>query len=71
MNGVAFLAFGNAFVLIIANFFCALSREGIGDRKEPNRIVVEHNGQVFRFNEVVHLFYPDLPAYIKSHGECQ
>ncbi len=56
MNGVAFLAFGNAFVLIFANFFCALLREGMGDRKEPNRIVAEHNGQVFRFNEVVHIF---------------
>ena len=56
VKGLAFLAFVNAFVLIFANSFCALSREGMGDRKDPNLIVAEHNGQVFRFNEVVHIF---------------
>ena len=56
VHGLAFLAFGNAFVLIFSNSFCALSREGMGDRKEANQIVAEHNGQVFRFNEVVHIF---------------
>ena len=56
MHGLAFLAFGNAFVLIFAKFFCALSREAMGDRKAVNQIVAAHNGQVFRFNEVVHIF---------------
>jgi hypothetical protein len=45
--------------------FCAISRVGIGDVKEGNQIVAVHNGQVFRFYEVVHMFErtaPGIPA---------
>ena len=37
----------------------------MGDRQDGNPIVAVHNGQVFRFNEVVHIFEgtaPGVPA---------
>ena len=34
----------------------------MGDRKEANQIVAVHNGQVFRFNEVVHIFEGTAPG---------
>ncbi len=59
---LSFFAFGNAFVLIFVNSFCAIAGEGMGDRKEANQIVAVHNGQVFRFNEVVHIFEGTAPG---------
>jgi hypothetical protein len=34
----------------------------MGDVKEVNQIVVVHNGQAFRFNEVVHIFEETAPG---------
>jgi hypothetical protein len=36
--------------------FFAKIRAEMGDRTKEDKIVAEHNGQVFRFNEVVHVF---------------
>jgi hypothetical protein len=59
---LSLLAFGNACVLIFVNSFCAIAGKGMGDRKEANQIVAVHNGQVFRFNEVVHIFEGTAPG---------
>ena len=37
-------------------FFPRISRMGQEDGLKGDQIVAEHNGQVFRFNEVVHVF---------------
>jgi hypothetical protein len=49
----------------------------MGDVKEGSQIVAVHNGQVFRFNEVVHIFEgtaPGIPAkkteFTKAWFKC-
>ena len=41
---------------------CRISRMGMGDGLQGDQIVAVHNGQVFHFNEVVHVFEGTAPG---------
>ncbi len=62
---LAIVCFAKGLVLISFSAFIAKMRAGMADRTKEDKIVVEHNGHMFRFNEVVHAFEgmaPGLPG---------
>ena len=57
-----FVGFAKCFVFI-CTFDCFIVRTVLmGDLKEVDNIVAVHNGQSFRFNEVVHVFEGTTPG---------